>query len=532
MKKGKRTHILFSLVLAALLGALLLQFSPSAFASTSHYLDASSIAGDAAWKEWCDQWDAMASDLTKVSVAPGKDQTELNFAWLSKAEGEATPVVHFGKKDGEMKAFTGETGEVDDSLTDGAKYVYNHVTVNGLEENTAYVYTVEKNGEETEPVEFSTKSFSEVKMLLVGDPQIGASKGQPQGDANLVNDGGVANTAARNDAFGWDRTLQKALEQTPDLNFIISAGDQVNKTGKAKEEEFAGYLGAKVLASTPMAACIGNHDSLNPDFKYHFNVPNATDKGMTQAGGDYYYSYGPGLFIVLNINNYNVAEHKEAIEEAVASYPDAAWRVVTIHQDIYGSGLDHSDSDGMILRTQLTPVFDEFKIDVVLQGHDHTYTRSHLLSGDQKTHGHYEFRLKDDGSGYDWDHAFNVDTNAMIPFAPEEGDADGKKLHDDFMVDNSCYTLSKVEGEKVTDGEGILYITANSASGSKYYELIESQQDYIAARSQNWLPSYSLMNMTDKTFSIVTYQITDDGKVEEIDSVFTLEKSAEAKKAA
>ncbi len=48
MNKGKRTHLLFSLVLAALLGALLLQFSPSAFASTSHYLDASSIAGDAA----------------------------------------------------------------------------------------------------------------------------------------------------------------------------------------------------------------------------------------------------------------------------------------------------------------------------------------------------------------------------------------------------------------------------------------------------------------------------------------------------
>lgn len=89
-----------------------------------------------------------------------------------------------------------------------------------------------------------------------------------------------------------------------------------------------------------------------------------------------------------------------------------------------------------------------------------------------------------------------------------------------------------MDGEKVTDGDGILYITANSASGSKYYELIESQQDYIAARSQNWLPSYSLMTMTDKTFSIVTYQITDDGKVEEIDTIFTLEKTAEAEKAA
>ena len=33
---------------------------------------------------------------------------------------------------------------------------------------------------------------------------------------------------------------------------------------------------------------------------YHFNNPNATELGTTAAGGDYYYSYGDGLFIVLN----------------------------------------------------------------------------------------------------------------------------------------------------------------------------------------------------------------------------------------
>ena len=68
------------------------------------------------------------------------------------------------------------------------------------------------------------------------------------------------------------------------------------------------------------------------------------------------------------------------------AYPDTKWRIVTIHQDIYGSGLDHSDTDGMILRTQLTPVFDKYDIDVVLQGHDHTYSRSKILYGDGQSH--------------------------------------------------------------------------------------------------------------------------------------------------
>lgn len=71
-------------------------------------------------------------------------------------------------------------------------------------------------------------------------------------------------------------------------------------------------------------------------------------------------------------------------------------------------------------------------------------------------------------------------------------------------------------------------MTANSASGSKFYELINSQQDYIAARSQNWLPSYSVITMTADSFSIDTYQITDDGTVEAIDDTFTIQKTAAA----
>ena len=362
-------------------------------------------------------------------------------------------------------------------------------------------------------------------MLYVGDPQIGASKGQPQGSEELTADSGVANTAARNDSFGWNRTLEAAIAQDPDVSFIISAGDQVNKTGQAKEEEYAGYLNPEVLASVPVATTIGNHDSLNPDYMYHFYNPNSTEYGATQAGGDYYYSYGNGLFIVLNTNNYNVAEHRQAIEAAVASDPDAAWRVVTIHQDIYGTGLDHSDTDGMILRTQLTPIFDEFDIDVVLQGHDHTYSRSKLLYGDGQTHGAYEFQLNADGTDYDWDHAYDINNETQIPLAPEEGDTDGAALLSGFQADNNCYTIETTVGNTVVNPNGTLYMSANSASGSKYYELIPVQQDYIAERSQNWLPSWSVITMSETSFSIDTYQLTADGQTEKIDETFTIQKT-------
>ena len=422
-------------------------------------------------------------------------------------------------------AYTGVSAAVDASLTGDTAYVYNHATVTGLKENTTYYYTVEKNGVQTAVETYKTQSFENVKILFVGDPQIGASNGQTQNGEKLAADSGSANTAARNDSFAWNRTLSAAAAQNPGLNFMISAGDQVNKTRKPKEEEYAGYLSASLLASLPTATTIGNHDSLNPDYSYHFNNPNATQNGRTAAGGDYYYSYGACLFIVLNTNNYNVAEHESTIARAVAAYPAAAWRIVTIHQDIYGSGLDHSDTDGVILRTQLTPIFDKYKIDVVLQGHDHTYSRSKLLYGDGQTHGAYEFQLNAAGTDYDWNNAYNTADNSKIPLSPDAADTDGTAALKAFSADNSCYTIESTSGSTVTDPAGTLYMTANSASGSKFYELINPQQTYIAQRSQNWLPSYSIISMTGDSFSIVTYQITDTGKVEAIDQPFTIEKT-------
>lgn len=507
----------------------------SAYASSPHYYDASGEGDD--WTAWTQAWKDVSQDFTKVSITVGADQSQLNFAWYSKSPDDAK--VMFGKTGADPAEFDGKSGKVETDLTGGEQYYYNHVTVTGLEENQTYSYQVTKSGEASDPAEYKTGSFSELKILYVGDPQIGASKGQEQA-GTLDEDAG--NTAARNDAYGWNRTLNAAVAQNPDLSFIISAGDQVNNTGNPKEEEFAGYLNADVLKNYAEATTIGNHDSLTPDYQYHFFDPNMSDKGATAAGGDYYYSYGPGLFIVLNTNNYNVAEHAELIKEAVASNPDAPWRIVTIHQDIYGSGLDHSDSDGMILRTQLTPLFDANDIDVVLQGHDHTFSRSKLLSGDNGQHGNYEFRLNEDGSDYDWDHAYNVDTDEAVTLAPEDSDKQAQAGKDAFDKDNLCYSIEDTDGNSADDPDGTLYMEANSASGSKFYELVPEMQDYIAVRSQNWLPSYSVIDLTNTAFTVSTYQLNEDGKAESVltqsadgtvegadsgtDETFTINKSA------
>ncbi len=143
----------------------------------------------------------------------------------------------------------------------------------------------------------------------------------------------------------------------------------------------------------------------------HYNNPNAFDtsgyknktqytEGKTAAGTDYYYTYGNTLFIVLDTNNYNCATHENVMRKAIKENPDVKWKVVMFHQDIYGSGYDHSDSDGMVLRTQLTPLMDKYDIDVVLQGHDHTYSRTYQLQSDGKNHQEFNNTTTNNGANY------------------------------------------------------------------------------------------------------------------------------------
>ena len=98
-----------------------------------------------------------------------------------------------------------------------------------------------------------------------------------------------------------------------------------------------------MLKSLPVATTVGNHDADNANYTYHFNTPNSSDLGSNGVvGGDYYFTYGNTLFMMLNTQDTNAAEHKQFMEQAIAANPNCTWRVVTLHQDIYGSA-EHSN---------------------------------------------------------------------------------------------------------------------------------------------------------------------------------------------
>ena len=430
-------------------------------ASSTLFTDTQNISDYATWKDnvWNKKDDqgnltgeGESYDSSRIILTPGKTAKDQGFAWYSQKKGE--PAVKIGKKEdlSDAQEFKGTATEINRSNQKNTYKASNKVTVEGLfEENTTYYYSYTddvKNPNWSEVQSYTTKQTTNFQTILVGDPQIGASGSQGQGTADDIN--------IAVDTFNWNKTLEQAKITAPNASFILSAGDQIDYAGtdssdgkNVRESEYAGFTYPALLRMLPLATTIGNHESKGTDYKYHYNNPNSEDGlGSTNSGSDYYFSYGNVLFISLNSNNRNTVEHRELLKKAVESNPDAKWKVVMFHHDIYGSGQPHSDTDGANLRALFAPLMDEFGIDMCLTGHDHSYARSYLMA---------------DGTAIQYD-----DSVAINP-------------------------------------EGTLYIAAGSASGSKFYKLATTKQYYIAERSNTQIPTFSTIDFSDESIVIKTY---------------------------
>lgn len=461
------------------------------------------------WNCWEKEWETLKNDWTQISLSPGSNATELNFAWYTPKQtnddhsNANVPklIIGEGRNMKNAKVYEAEqTAVKDEQDNNGETYNSNKVTATGLKENKTYYYSYDNGNGYTKPAAYTTKSTNNFSFAFVGDPQIGSSNELKGKDTKEFYD--AQSNAVKSDAFNWSSTLNAALEKTDDqLGFVVSAGDQIqttkkkspNKDASKSEIEYTGYLSPEVLKSLPVATTVGNHDADNANYTYHFNRTNASELGSNKVvGGDYYFKYGNALFIMLNTQDTNVAEHKHFIEQTVAANKDCKWRIVTLHQDIYGSAEHSNEPEITNLRYQLTPIFEQNDIDAVLTGHDHAYSRSKMLLGGTKANDYTD-------------------------------EKDQKYLtYLKSIMDEKAIETVKKQGSSVINPEGVLYMTAGSSSGSKYYDLVPRQQTYIAHRWQEDVPTYSVVDVTENSLTINTYRTDND---EKIDETFSITKS-------
>lgn len=489
-------------------------------------------AANGAWEAWVEQWEEKKDDWTIVSLSPGSDETKMNFSWYSENPNAVLTVSQNEDMSQPLQqiAIQGEAGPVKVENEEETTYYVCQTTVENLTPGT-YYYQVDDREAESFTVKESQNAFS---FIFIGDPQIGSSNELKGTDTEEFYQ--AQSDAVRNDSFNWNNTLNQALVKSPNASFVVSAGDQIQTTkkkapngdGANSEIEYTGYLLPDALASLPVATTVGNHDADNPNYTYHFNVPNESELGSNGiVGGDYYYTYGDALFIMLNTQDTNAAEHKKFIEEAVTANPDKTWRIVTLHQDIYGSGEHSNEPEITNLRYTLVPYFEEYDIDVVLTGHDHIYSRSEILQGGEKT-VEYSDEAFEEQLDKDIDGGENPESRyiALANIKEDTTDPDERAYLDYLkaVMDEDAIEQVNTDGQAVVNPEGILYMTANSSSGSKYYDLVPRMQSYVAARWQEDVPTYSIVNITEESFTITTYR-TDTN--ETIDDSFTILKTEE-----
>ena len=192
------------------------------------------------------------------------------------------------------------------------------------------------------------------------------------------------------------RCAEAVVKTVPDARFCVFPGDFVD-TGTAANSEwewerwFEEAMKAVIL-QMPFVPTDGNHDdSPNINYTYHFNTDNAFNKQATIKpqfeGITYSFVYGDVLFLVYSKQDYWRGEYDYSAQtaayltndvgnwfrEQVALHPNTKYRVGLVHKNVFCGSGHCKDKEGPTFRTTMLPIMKECEIDLLLQGHDHTY---------------------------------------------------------------------------------------------------------------------------------------------------------------
>jgi 3',5'-cyclic AMP phosphodiesterase CpdA len=180
----------------------------------------------------------------------------------------------------------------------------------------------------------------------------------------------------------WGRRLMTAYRRHPGIEFVLLAGDLVDRGNERTNWDHFFLRSAEVFQRTPLMPCVGNHEYLDQGprlYRAFFALPGNGPPGV-EPGLVYHFESGNAFFAVLD-STLAVSDSRQAIRQAewldrALAQTHAQWKFVMFHHPVYASH-PHRESPG--LRECWVPIFDKHKVDMVLQGHDHAYLRTYPM---------------------------------------------------------------------------------------------------------------------------------------------------------
>lgn len=174
----------------------------------------------------------------------------------------------------------------------------------------------------------------------------------------------------------WSRVVRESFKDAPRASFFLHAGDLVNQANNDSEWGEWFYAAGWINRTVPSVATPGNHEYANGALSKHwqstFEFPRNGPKGLEDTV--YYIDFQGTRIVSLNSN----VKLKEQVTwlRGVLKNNSNVWTILTFHHPIFSTAKGRDNKE---LRELLQPVFDQYKVDLVLQGHDHTYGRTGLV---------------------------------------------------------------------------------------------------------------------------------------------------------
>lgn len=235
---------------------------------------------------------------------------------------------------------------------------FHSVEFKGLKPGTKYAYRVGDKTNWSEWFHFSTEKDSPEPFSFI-------YFGDAQNDLRSM----------------WSRVIREAHSDAPKAKFIIHAGDLVNSAQSDGEwGEWFG-AGAWLNAMIPSVPSVGNHEMqkgedgkgrLSHHWRPQFTLPQQNSpEGLEETC--YTLEYQDTLIVSMNSNE--KLEQQVEWLDVVLGKNKRKWVICNFHHPIFSTA---KDRDNAKLRNLWKPILDKYRVDLVLQGHDHSYGRTGL----------------------------------------------------------------------------------------------------------------------------------------------------------
>lgn len=179
----------------------------------------------------------------------------------------------------------------------------------------------------------------------------------------------------------WSRVIREAFRTAPRVDFMLHAGDLIQTYDSDAEWGEWFYAGSFLHATVPSLATPGNHEyhhgKLSPQWQPQFNLPQNGPAGLKETC--YAVNYTDLKVISLDAVQIDhvLGRRKRQLDwlDSVLTNDPRKWTVITLHYPVFSTA---EGRDNATLRERLKPLLDKHRVDLVLQGHDHSYGRGRV----------------------------------------------------------------------------------------------------------------------------------------------------------